>query len=66
MITVDNKYSVKDVVYLKTDSEQLPRIVISICVNAYDILYEVITGTSVSKHYDFELSIDKNILITIE
>lgn len=30
--------------------------VVSIIINKYDILYEVIYGTSVSRHYDFEMS----------
>ena len=59
-IVIDNKFEIGDFVYLVTDAEQAKRLVVSICVNKYDILYEVIAGTTVSKHYDFELQTEKS------
>ena len=57
---IDNKYNLKQVVYLKTDTEQLPRIVTSIQVNSYDLLYRVACGTEETYHYDFEITDERN------
>lgn len=65
MINIDNKFDHGQVVYLITDENQLPRIVTSIIVNKYDILYEVINTTTVSRHYDFELTSEVNVLSKI-
>lgn len=65
MINIDNKFDIGQTVYLKTDQEQLPRMVISIAVNKYDLLYELIVNTSTSRHYDFEISEEANVLKTL-
>jgi hypothetical protein len=62
-IVIDNKWDIGDTVYLKTDKEQLPRIIFRFIVYRNEILYELATGTINSSHYDFEISSDKNILI---
>ena len=61
-----------DVVYLKTDNQQLPRIVTEICLqggtmNNYTILYELAQSDVESKHYDSEISKtkDKNLTLGI-
>lgn len=57
---IDNIYEIGQVVYLKTDTEQIPRIVISIYVyKGGELLYKVASGTSTSEHYEFELSKEK-------
>lgn len=56
MITVDNKFNVKEMVYLKTDKDNMPRIVTGITVRPKDVLYELCCGTSMSTHYDFEIT----------
>lgn len=62
MIVLQNKYDFGDIVYLKTDMEQLPRIVTAfISCPAGDILYEVNCGTIVSRHYEFEINSEKEI-----
>jgi hypothetical protein len=61
---VNNKYCIGDLVYLKTDKEQSPRIVFCIKVTQTDVLYEVACGTLTSAHYDFELSKEPNIVLT--
>lgn len=60
MMNIDNKYNIGDVVYLVTDAEQLPRIVTAITLTKYELIYEVYAGTVQSKHYDFELSLEKS------
>lgn len=60
MMVIENKYNLKQVVYLKTDTEQLPRIVAAIKVNVYDIIYELACGTIYTYHYDFEISEERN------
>lgn len=64
MIVVDNKYNFGDIVFLKTDIEQMPRIITAIIFcPASDILYEVTCGTVVSRHYDFEITVSKEVII---
>jgi hypothetical protein len=64
-ILVNNEYDFGEVVYLKTDPEQHPAIIFSINIyKAGEIMYEVIRGTVTSKHYDFELTRDKNLIVT--
>jgi hypothetical protein len=55
---IDNIFEIGDMVYLKTDLEQQPRIVFALEVRKGDIMYRLVCGTEVSDHYDFELSID--------
>lgn len=57
---IDNKYDIGDEVFLKTDTDQYPRMIISIRVNKYDLVYELTCGTVTSYHYDFEMSKEKN------
>lgn len=63
MLTIDNEYNMGDIVYVKTDSEQLPRIVTAIIVTGRDILYECAAFVDISSHYGFELSPEKDILL---
>lgn len=64
MIVIDNKYEIGQIVYLKTDREQYPRIVTAIAQRQGTVLYELSYGTSDAWHYDFEISVDKDVLIT--
>lgn len=59
-MVIENKYNLKQVVYLITDTEQRPRIVTAILVNAYDLLYKLAAGTEETYHYDFEISEERN------
>lgn len=60
---IDNQFEIGDVVYLKTDKEQSPRIVYCIKVLKDGYLYDLACGTTTSSHYDFELSKEVNVLI---
>lgn len=61
-MVIDNEYEIGDLVYLKTDAEQLPRIIISIYVYKNgELLYKTASGTQTSEHYSFELSKEKEL-----
>lgn len=62
-IVVNNKFNHGDVVYLKTDRDQMPRLVS--CIKVYiqgEVMYELISGTLSSVHYEFEISTEKNLV----
>ena len=56
---IDNDFNIEDIVFLKHDIEQKPRMIINIIIDKYCVMYELISGTEYSKHYSFELSKDK-------
>lgn len=65
MMVIDNKFDIGQTVYIKTDDEQKQRIVTSIIVCPNGLIYECFCSTLESKHYDFELSSERNILTAI-
>lgn len=62
MMIIDNKFNIGDIVYLTTDIEQLPRVVISFTVSANGIIYNLTQGINESTHYNFEMSKEKDLL----
>ena len=58
---IKNEFNIKDIIFLRHDIEQLPRMVTGIIWDGHKIMYEVITGTTASQHYEFELSAIKTI-----
>lgn len=60
---IENDFEIGDTVYLKTDSEQKPRIVFALKVYKNDTLYELACGVSQSMHYAFEISKEINVLM---
>lgn len=60
---IRTKYDFGQIVYLTTDSEQLPRLVVGIDLTPGQIIYAVQNGTVCSKHYDFELSTTKDVVM---
>ena len=61
---IDNKFNIGDKVYLETDVEQNERIVIGFYVKQGSITYALNCGTVESWHYDFEITVEKNVLKT--
>lgn len=53
---IPNNFNIEDIVYLKHDIEQLPRMIIEIHIRKYDIIYMIQSGQEISHHHDFELS----------
>lgn len=64
MMVLDNKFEIGDVVYLHTDIDQLERIVTSLWIKQGSILYALNCGTVESWHYDFEITVEKDVLKT--
>lgn len=62
-MVIENKFDIGDIVYLVTDPDQIRRIITGITIRPTGILYEVSLGATDSDHYDFELSLEPNIVI---
>lgn len=65
MITVDNKFDVKQVVYVKTDIDQRPNIVTAIHIYDQSITYQCSCGSATNDYCDYELSETINVLATL-
>lgn len=64
MITINNQFELGQIVYLKTDPEQLQRMVVGITVNpGNSLFYRVAFEEDASSHYEIELSADKDIMM---
>lgn len=66
MMVIDTKFNIGEIVYLKTDREQRPCIVSGYKIRKSDVLYYLCSGPAETEHYEFEISYEKNILITTE
>jgi hypothetical protein len=64
MKVIDNKFELGQIVFLKTDTDQKERIVTGFCVRQYGQSYELMQGNAGSWHSDFEISTEKNVLMT--
>lgn len=62
-MVIDNKFDLKQDVYLSTCIDQKIRIVTGIIVHVDGITYQLTSGTEVTEHYDYEISETKNVLI---
>ena len=57
MMIIENKFEIGDMVYLKTDPDQLIQIIVAIHVfKSGELMYKIASGSEVSIHYEFELS----------
>jgi len=57
MMIVNNKFEIGEIVYLKTDLEQVKRLVVAITIRPENcIIYSLAHGMDSSLHYDFEIS----------
>ena len=63
MMVIDNKFEFGQVVYLKTDKEQLPRMVVRMSVKPSEILYCIATGSTETWHLEFEIAEEINVLM---
>ena len=63
MIIIDAKYEIGQIVYLKTDKEQLERVVFGYFYDGTLLLYRLACGTDISQHYDFEMTAEKSIVV---
>lgn len=61
---INNEFNFGDIVYLRTDMNQSPRMVVAFEVYAEgEMLYKVSSGTLTSYHYAMELSKDRDMTI---
>ena len=60
---IDNKFEFGDIVYLKTDKEQVERIVVEFLVSQDSVMYRLSAGVHSDIYYDVEISKEKNILV---
>jgi len=59
-LKIDNKFNIKDFVYVITDPDQNKGVVVAIIVHDEKCLtYKVSIGSETQEYYDFELSTDK-------
>ena len=61
---IENKFNIGDEVYLSTDSEQSCRLVTGLNIRATSISYNLSCGIGESMHYDFEITVEKDVLKT--
>jgi hypothetical protein len=64
-LKIQVEHEVGDIVYLKTDTDQKPRQVYAYEVYpGREVIYKIISGTYTSPHYDFELTKEKDVLLS--
>lgn len=59
---IETKFDIEQMVYLKTDQEQLERMVTTIKFMGSAILYGLAHGTSESWHFEFEITSSQDVL----
>jgi hypothetical protein len=61
---INNQFELGEIIYLKTEVEQLPRIIIGIQICADGgLIYKCSQGTEVDWHYEIEMSDTLDILL---
>lgn len=63
-MNITTKFDFGDIVYLKTDPDQLERIVTGFSIKLNSICYNLNHATTESWHWDFEITKDRDILKT--
>lgn len=63
-IILNVEFEQGEIVYLRTDQEQLPRLIMGYRLqnNSRTLLYDVMCGTLQSCHYECELTREKNLI----
>ena len=62
---INTLYDIGDTVYLVTDKDQLPRLIINIRIGPGTLCYTVVSATTESSHYEMEISKEKNIVFSM-
>lgn len=66
-MTINNKFKLGELVYLKTDPEQMARIIISLQISVDGgLLYKLAIGMSEQWHYEVEISREKDIVLATQ
>lgn len=61
-MNIKTKYNIGDIVYLKTDVEQLERIITAVCIRTNGETYCLCCGTYDSWHHDIEITQELDIV----
>ncbi len=62
---IQSVYDFGDIVYLKTDPEQIGRMITEITIYPMGILYSLSHGVNTTKHYELEFSKEKDVIQTL-
>lgn len=62
---INNKYELGQRVYLATDTEQRPYMVVEIYVGFSGLAYKLVSGTTDYTAYEAEISAERDTLITL-
>tara|TARA_R110000796_G_scaffold83590_2_gene182763 strand:+ start:748 stop:966 length:219 start_codon:yes stop_codon:yes gene_type:complete len=70
MVGVDIKFKLGETVFLRTDTEQLKRIITEIQISGNSMnrsvaMYELSQSENISKHYESEISKEKDLNINL-
>lgn len=66
MIVIENSFEMGSMIFLKTDPDQRQRQITQIAVGVNgSIRYCIACGNSESWHFEAELTVEKNILVTL-
>lgn len=63
-MTIANEFTFGETVYLKSDKDQLPRIITGLMVRPGSVLYYLSSSTHETLHYGIEISKDKDIILS--
>ena len=61
---IKTEYEFGETVFLKTDPDQMPRMVTAVQVNPYGTLYGLVMETQTSWHYEMEISRKRDVILT--
>ncbi len=61
--SIEEVFSEKDMVFVKHDQHQSPRMIIGIEISNDSVVYNCMSGTELSNHYAYELTKEKNLVI---
>lgn len=63
---VNTKFNIGDVCYIKTDPDQYPCMITGILIKPEMlVMYEISSCDDLSYRYEFELTLDKNVLLNM-
>lgn len=60
---IDEKFEMGELVYLKTDPDQLPRLVTGYTIRPNSIIYYISSGEMETSHYDIEITVEQSFMI---
>ncbi|EHQ41563.1 hypothetical protein [Myroides odoratus] len=62
-IVTEIEFEIKQTVYLRTDPDQLPRLVAYIIVGNKEVMYGIKQGEKYDIYHDYEITAEKNIIV---